>query len=107
LLTQFPPQSIAVRFENFVRTEEQVNRVLARAAEHAGVVCHAIVSPQLKQHVADRCQAAMIPSYDLTGGIVEFLSQTTGVQPRGDTDALHRLDEAYRRRIGAMEFTLG
>src|SRR4051794_686135 len=106
LLTQFPPQSIAVQFENFTRTEQQVDQVLERAAAHAGVVCHAIVSPALKQRVAERSKAASIPSYDLTGGIVEFLTKTTGVQPRCDTDALHRLDEAYRRRIGAMEFTL-
>jgi regulator of PEP synthase PpsR (kinase-PPPase family) len=107
LLTQFPPHAMAVRFENFIRTEEQIDAVLERAAQHAGVVFHAIVSPELKQRVTDRCKTAAIPSYDLTGGIVDFLQKTTGVQPRCDTDALHQLDEAYRRRIGAMEFTLG
>jgi len=106
LLTQFPPHSISARFENFVRTAHQVDRVLEQAAKHGGIVCHAIVSPELKQRVADHCEAAAIPSCDLTGGIVDFLTSTTGVQPRCDTDALHRLDEAYRRRIGAMEFTL-
>jgi regulator of PEP synthase PpsR (kinase-PPPase family) len=107
LLTQFPPKSIAVRFENFVRTPQQVDKVIDRAARHRGIVCHAIVSAELKQRVSVQSKAANVACFDLTGGIVEFLEKTTGVPTRGDTEALHRMDDAYRRRIGAMEFTLG
>src|SRR4051812_20953526 len=73
LLTQFPPQAIAVRYENFVRNDEQVDKVIERAARQGGIVCHAIVSPELKRRVAERCKASALPQYDLTGGIVEFL----------------------------------
>jgi regulator of PEP synthase PpsR (kinase-PPPase family) len=106
VLTQFPPGAAAVRFESFVRTAARVDEVLRTAGPGVAGVCHAIVSGALKRRVAAHCAKAGIPCFDLTGGVVEFLRDVTGARPQADVGALHRLDAIYRRRIGAMEFTL-
>ena len=106
VLTQFPLQSILVRFENFVRTHDRLEHLLFDAKQLKAIFCHAMVSDQLKSRIKKSCAAAHLHCYDLTGGLVQFLQKASGVTPTGNLEALHRLDEAYRRRIGAMEFTL-
>src|SRR5689334_6395327 len=106
VLTQFPPGAAAVRFESFVRTPARVDEVLRAACPGVAGVCHAIVSAALKRRVASHCAKAGIPCFDLTAGVVQFLRDVTGTRPRADVRALHRLDAIYRRRIGAMDFTL-
>ncbi len=106
VLTQFPAKSISARFENFVRTESRLNELLAVARKQKLAVCHAMVSDHLKTQIKAACKAARLRCFDLTGDLVDFLEKSTTMKPTTDLDALHRLDEAYRRRISAMEFTL-
>jgi regulator of PEP synthase PpsR (kinase-PPPase family) len=65
-----------------------------------------MVSGEFKREIAAYCKRHKLPHCDLTGGVVEFLSAATGILPRNDLAALHRLDETYRRRIAALEYTI-
>lgn len=105
-LTQFPSGALDVRYETFVRTPGRLNDVLNRANESRAAVCHAVVSHEFK-HTLDRfCRKAKLPCHDLTGGIVQFLADVATVEPDGKIEALHRMDDTYRLRIRAMEYTL-
>ena len=105
-LTQFPSDALTVHCEAFVRTPDRARQVLAWAKADNAAVCHAMVSRELKDLVSGYCRRAKLPCRDLTGGIMEFLTRATGLEPRPNVSALHRIDEEYHRRIGALEFTL-
>ena len=105
-LTQFPPDSITVHFESYVKDESALKRTFARIAESPGAVVHAVVTPSLKESIHAHCKKLKIPCHDATGPTVAFIAKTTKIEPRADTERLHRVDEAYHRRIDAMEFTL-
>jgi regulator of PEP synthase PpsR (kinase-PPPase family) len=105
-LTQFPPEAVVLRVEPFARTLPRLAQLLDRARLDDAAVCHAMVSQELKRFIEETCRKSALPCRDLTGGIVEFLSQATGLAPCPDLAALHRLDHAYNRRISALEFTL-
>lgn len=106
LLTQFPTDAVVPRFETFLTTEARLAAALDQAKRAGAAVCHAMVSEAFKQQIEAYCSAAGLRCLDLTGHVVTFLADATGLQPRGDLRSLHRVDEAYRRRIGAIEFTL-
>ena len=106
VLTQFPTDSISLRFENFVRNDNRLDKLLAEAKEQKAAICHAIVSVRIKQRINNVCRRARLKCFDLTGDLVEFLEKVSSQTTNGNVEVLHRLDEAYRRRIGAMEFTL-
>jgi [pyruvate, water dikinase]-phosphate phosphotransferase / [pyruvate, water dikinase] kinase len=106
-LTQFPPDSISLRFRSFVRTEGDLVAALEDVRRDPGAVCHAMVSANLKKRIGDFCRTLKLPCHDLTGEALAFLARATGVDPLPNTDSLHRLDRTYSRRIGALEFTLG
>jgi hypothetical protein len=105
VLTQFPPESVELVFHSFTRTEEQVDKAIGKLKGNA-IICHALVSPELKARVQKICSKAKLPAHDLTGGLASFLQESTGLAPVRDINALHKIDSAYRKRIGAMEFTL-
>jgi len=106
VLTQFPAEAISLRFENFVRNDKRLDQLLNEAKQQNAAVCHAIVSDRIKQRIKRACRTARLRCFDLTGGVVDFMEKATGLATTGNREVLHRLDEAYRRRIGAMEFTL-
>jgi len=65
-----------------------------------------MVSREFKNVIQRFCLSAELPCRDLTGGTVEFLAALTGVEPLRNLQTLHCMDDAYERRIGALEFTL-
>lgn len=105
-LTQFPPAALDVRFETFVRTQARLDEILDRARQKRAAICHAVVSDDFKGAISRFCKKAKLPCHDLTGGIVQFLAEVTAVEPHSNVEALHRLDDSYRLRIRAMEYTL-
>jgi len=105
-ITQFPTDAIATQFHTFIRGEHALNEVLRKIHNKPGAICHAMVSDLFKEKIAAFCRKAGLLHCDLTGGVVKFLSQAAGCPPQSDLTSLHRLDENYQRRIGAIEFTL-
>jgi regulator of PEP synthase PpsR (kinase-PPPase family) len=105
-LTQFPPDSIAPHFHTFIRGERRLGEIMDMIKARPGAICHAMVSDSFKEQIDAYCRKEKLSHCDLTGGVVRFLSDATGVPPRSDLAALHRLDETYRRRIAALEYTI-
>lgn len=105
-LTQFPPDATRMVLETFIRTPGRLKEVLGRAAAEDAAVCHAVVCPSDKQCITRFCKRRKLPCFDLTGGLSDFIGQISGTKRSANVDDLHRLDEAYKRRIGAIEFTL-
>lgn len=106
LLTQFPSDTFTTKFWTFLRTEQQLDQALKQVSAEGGIVMHAVVLPQAKRRIAQHCKRHKLPCLDLTGGLVEFLSRASGIRPSADPQKLHRFDEAYHRRIQAVEFTM-
>jgi regulator of PEP synthase PpsR (kinase-PPPase family) len=105
-MTQFPSGAFQVQVRPFIGEEERRVEALAVIANRPGIVFHAIVSPQLKLELSQRCEQMNVACYDLTGPTVEFLARAAGIQPLSDEQLLHRVDPVYVGRINAMSFTL-
>jgi regulator of PEP synthase PpsR (kinase-PPPase family) len=106
LSTQFPHASFATEFHTFIRSAQRLEQVLDLVRARPGPICHALVSADFKKRISAFCKTANLAHHDLTGGTLEFLARAAGVEPSPDVASLHRLDESYKRRIGAVEFTL-
>jgi regulator of PEP synthase PpsR (kinase-PPPase family) len=106
ILTQFPAEKFETKFRTFLRTHDQVADALQQISAEPGIVMHAVVSPDAKEHIAEFCARNKLHCKDLTGGFMEFLATASGETPFADPQQLHRVDEAYQRRIKAIEFTL-
>lgn len=105
-LTQFPPGTFELRLRPFVDTVAKLEAGFAGLTTKRAVVFHAVIDPAMKAGVERHCAARGFPARDLTGGFVEFLAAASGISPERNLARLHHLDDAYERRVAAMEFTL-
>jgi [pyruvate, water dikinase]-phosphate phosphotransferase / [pyruvate, water dikinase] kinase len=105
-LTQFPRDAFVPRFKNFIQSNANVDAAFRGIRATPGLVVHAVMSAQLKDAINARCRDLRLPVCDLTGPFVEFLSRESGIHPDASHRRLHDVDETYRRRISALEFTL-
>jgi [pyruvate, water dikinase]-phosphate phosphotransferase / [pyruvate, water dikinase] kinase len=105
-LTQFPAGTFVARVRSFLDSPQKVDAAFGEIAAAPGAVMHALVDAGAKARVARRCDEAGLAHCDLTGGFVRFLSEAAGVTPAPDRRRLHDVDEAYRRRVKAVEFAL-
>jgi hypothetical protein len=107
VLTQFAAGTFTVRARTFLNTLPKLDAKLGEVQEQPGAVVHAVVSAEAKLHIARRCGEIGVPSYDLTGGIVQFLGEVSASKPSADVGRLHDvITDEYRRRIRAIEFAL-
>jgi regulator of PEP synthase PpsR (kinase-PPPase family) len=107
LLTQFPLGALDVRYEGFVRAEVDLQRIFGGGGAKPRAVVHAVVSPKLKHAIEQHCRKLQAQCWDVTGPTASFLAGIAGVPAGVDPQRLHRVDdEAYVRRIEAIEFTM-
>lgn len=106
-LTQFPAGAFDVRSHNFLNTPGKLDEALQSFANdtHA-IVLHALVAPEAKRTATSFCVKHGFPACDLTGSFVDFISTSSGVEPKRDVKKLHEVSDAYQARIRALEFTM-
>lgn len=105
VLTQFPQDRFRLEYHLFANQEAEIRKHLASMDADHHLVFHGVLLPEHKQLVHELCEARGVPNYDLTGGVVDFLSAQTGLKPANDPSKLHPVDQQYFARIRAMEFT--
>lgn len=104
--TQFSGVTFELAPHRLLDTPEKLTAALGGLTGARPVVIHALADPVLKAAVRQWCVPRSIPQFDATGPLVDFMADCVGALPDNDLTQLHRLDEAYRRRIEAMEFVM-
>ena len=105
-LTQFRDRPVRMTRINNVRTKNQVYEALDEALSHKGLVVYTIVNRELAQLVHDECDGLGLVSIDLLTPLLLKVAHCLGRSPKETPGLLHGVDEAYFRRIEAIEFTV-
>jgi regulator of PEP synthase PpsR (kinase-PPPase family) len=106
ILTQFPADAFRVETRGFLRHEAQFREVMDQVKVEPGLVFHGLLDRDHKKLVRDGCKQLGVPCCDFSGPFVDFVEQQTGLEPGLNYDLLHSTDDAYKRRIKALEWTL-
>ncbi len=92
---------------SLVRTESQLRRVLAHVEAEPGVVMFTLVDPALRALLHEECRRIDVPCIALLDPVISVLSGFLGVESRNQPGRQHVMDEAYLKRIEAMNYALG
>lgn len=105
-MVQFSQHNVYfVRHKN-VRNETQIDAVCTEAAAEKDLLVYTMVSPLLRQYLVAQARAHQIPCVDLLGPLLKGLANYFGYEPKAIAGLLHDINEAYFKRIEAMEFTI-
>ncbi len=104
-ISQFDENIDVVRVP-FIRHAEQVEKVVEEAAEHHAVVCHTLVSPELRQTFEKIAEAKHVRYVDILGPMMDMVGTITTSKPRMKPGIIHKLDEEYFKKVEAIEFAV-
>lgn len=106
-LVQYLDAEINIVRSKNVRTETQVESVIADAFENQGIIIHTVVSPQLKQVIQEQSASKGLLSVDLIGPLLQTLDEYFGGRPGAKSVGILRMvDDRYFKRIEAIEYTV-
>ncbi|MDP6351157.1 MAG: pyruvate, water dikinase regulatory protein [Alphaproteobacteria bacterium] len=89
-----------------VRTNVQVEKVLAMVGRNPGMVLYTLVEPELEKILQEGCRKNSIPCIPVLDHVVDALSAHLGLAVDHKPGRQHELDDQYFKRIEAMQFVL-
>ena len=89
-----------------VRSDRQMERVLAEIASAPGVVLHTLVDRELRDQLEEGCRVLDMPQIAALDPLVGALSRYLGAALSTRVGAQHALDTDYFNRISALDFAM-
>ena len=77
----------------FIRHAEQIQKVIDEAASHNAVVCHTLVSRELRETFEKIADAKSVRYVDILGPMMDTVGTITTTKPRMKPGIIHKPDE--------------
>jgi regulator of PEP synthase PpsR (kinase-PPPase family) len=90
----------------FIRTRQQLEKVLAIVEALPGLVIFTLASPELRHLLQDRCRTLSVPCVPVLDSVMNALAGLLGSAGRPQVGRQHALDEGYFSRIAAIDFAM-
>ncbi len=91
---------------SLVRSSTQLDRVMMEIEASPGIVLHTVINPDLRRRLEIRCSELQTPAYSVLDPLMSAFRDYLGLEQTLQTGAQHEMDEAYFRRIEALDYTL-
>lgn len=106
VLAQFENIEPMQKFWPLIRTQRQLERVIARIESNPGPVIFTFVDNKMRGRLQDKCEELGVPCVAVLDPVIRGLSSYLGVHAKGVPGLQHTMDDAYFRRIAAIDYTL-
>jgi regulator of PEP synthase PpsR (kinase-PPPase family) len=89
-----------------VRSQKQLDRVLAEIEEAPGIVLFTLLEKDLVERLEEKCKEINIPSLSIIGPVMQLFHAYLGASTTGRVGAQHTLNADYFKRIDALNYTM-
>lgn len=93
-----------------VEDEEKLKEIIKQAAKEGAMCFYTLANPSMAKSAKQACDQCGVLSVDILGPIIEGIASHLGVSPsgltRGAPGRVKTLNDAYFKRIEAIEFTI-
>lgn len=104
---QFPDHHLPIVVKANVTDKAAIAAIMAQAAATTGdLVLHSMMDAEVRQAVVTLAHQAGVPTFDLVGPLVDYLTRLLQCAPLGQPGRYRRLNKDYFRRIEAIEFAV-
>jgi len=105
-IRQFASEKVRINRYGQVKTEDEVIRIVSEAARTGGFVSYTLVQPELRELMREESLRLGVRAVDVMGPMMQAFIDTFGSFPKREPGLLHSIDDAYHRRIDAIEFAV-
>lgn len=89
-----------------VRSQKQLDRVLAEIEEAPGIVLFTLLEKDLVSRLEAKCRDINVPSLSIIGPVMQLFEAYLGASTTGRIGAQHVLNAEYFKRIDALNYTM-
>jgi [pyruvate, water dikinase]-phosphate phosphotransferase / [pyruvate, water dikinase] kinase len=89
-----------------VRTNKQLDRVLAEIADAPGLVLYTLLDHALLGRLEDTCRQLGVPCLSVLGPVLRLFETYLGAESTYRVGAQHMLNAEYFKRIDALNYTM-
>src|SRR5499427_6240653 len=89
-----------------VRTQKQLDRVLAEIEETPGIVLYTLLEEDLVKRLEDHCRELGVPCLSILGPVLSLMQSYLGTETSHRVGAQHTLNAEYFRRIDALNYSM-
>ena len=89
-----------------VRTQKQIDRVLAEIEETPGIVLYTLLQENLAAKLEEKCRRLGVPCLSILGPVLHLFQSYLGAESTHKVGAQHTLNAEYFRRIDALNYTM-
>jgi [pyruvate, water dikinase]-phosphate phosphotransferase / [pyruvate, water dikinase] kinase len=89
-----------------VRSEKQLDRVLAEIEASPGIVLYTLLDPELTERLEDKCRELGLPVMSILGPVLNLFQSYLGAETTHRVGAQHTLNAEYFKRIDALNYTM-
>src|SRR5947199_604787 len=89
-----------------VRTQKQLDRVLAEIEEAPGLVLYTLLDDELMHRLEARCRELSLPCLSILGPVLQLLQSYLGTETTHRIGAQHTLNAEYFKRIDALNYSM-
>lgn len=90
----------------YIKSIQQIEKIIEEANQRQSVICHTIVDPELRGSLLLQADQCGIPAIDVMGQMIHAVENVSGLIPKLKPGLIHRLDEDYFKRVDAVEFAV-
>ena len=89
-----------------IRSRSQMERTLAEIEASPGLVLYTVINPELRRLLEIRCSELQTPAISVLDPLLHAFTDYLGLEQSLRPGAQHELNDAYFRRIAALDYTL-
>jgi regulator of PEP synthase PpsR (kinase-PPPase family) len=89
-----------------VRSEKQLDRVLAEIEATPGIVLYTLLDPDLTERLEGKCRELGLPVMSILGPVLRLFQAYLGAETTPRVGAQHTLNAEYFKRIDALNYTM-
>jgi [pyruvate, water dikinase]-phosphate phosphotransferase / [pyruvate, water dikinase] kinase len=89
-----------------VRTQKQLDRVLAEVEEAPGIVLYTLLDDDLVERLEQHCRDLSLPCLSILGPVLQLMRSYLGTETSHRIGAQHTLNADYFKRIDALNYTM-
>ncbi len=105
-LVQFDEAQAIEHVWSMVRTQGQLDRVIAGVEANPGIVLYTLVNDALRQALQESCRRLGVTTIPILDPVLGAMAAFLGSKSRGLPGKQHLLDNEYFARIDAMTFAI-
>ncbi|GGD35484.1 pyruvate, water dikinase regulatory protein [Croceicoccus pelagius] len=105
-LSQFDAVEVERHFWPMVRSQQHLDRIMQEITHFPGLVVFTLVNPDIRRSLEESCAEANMPTVSALDAVTESLSLALGQEQLHRPGRQHQMDEAYFKRVEAIQFTI-